>query len=108
MTMATQIGDDGPNQLVGTSKPDVLDGRGGNDILEGLAGNDTLLGGDGDDRLDGGTGADQMSGGSGNDVYVVDNVKDTIIETQFNPNELDQVESSVSFTLPDNVGYLIL
>lgn len=41
----------------------------------------TLTGNIGANRLDGGAGADAMDGGLGDDTYVVDDVKDKIVET---------------------------
>lgn len=41
----------------------------------------TLTGNIGANRLDGGVGADTMDGGLGDDTYVVDDVKDKIVET---------------------------
>src|SRR5262249_52025194 len=78
----------------------------GNDTLSGGGGADTLLGGDGNDFIDGGTGADTMRGGTGNDTYVVDNGNDVVLESI---NEgTDSVQSSVTFTLSDNVENLSL
>jgi VCBS repeat-containing protein len=71
---------------------DFLDGRGGDDYISGDDGNDTLLGGEGNDWLyggrgndflDGGPGADTLEGGLGDDTYIVDNVDDGIIGTEF-------------------------
>ena len=85
---------------------DTADGGAGHDTLYGHEGDDTLSGGDGWDFLDGGTGADQLIGGDGNDDYKVDNVGDTIIELA---NEgVDDVTSTVSYTLPDHVEELYL
>lgn len=78
--------------------------------LYGEGGDDTLSGGQGDDVLDGGSGADIMTGGSGGDTYLVDNPDDLVNE--YNWNEWiptpDTVESSVSYTLGNNVENLIL
>ena len=41
---------------------------------------DTLIGGTGSDKLNGGSGADALAGGAGNDVYLVDDLGDTITE----------------------------
>ncbi|HKD29625.1 MAG TPA: calcium-binding protein, partial [Xanthobacteraceae bacterium] len=93
--------------LTGTGEEDILNGLAGNDTLLGLGGNDTLNGGAGNDRLDGGTGIDTMIGGLGNDTYVVDNVRDLVIE---NPGEgIDTIETtlnSYSLALLPNVENL--
>ncbi|MDT4289436.1 carbohydrate-binding domain-containing protein [Methylomonas sp. MO1] len=57
---------------------------------------------DGNDRLDGGIGADSMIGGFGNDVYVVDNVADTINETI--DAGIDMVQSSIDYDLKNAVN----
>jgi Ca2+-binding RTX toxin-like protein len=64
----------------GTGGNDTLNGGTGNDQIFGFGGDDTLNGGGGNDTLDGGTGADTMSGGTGNDIYIVDDVGDSVIE----------------------------
>ena len=97
--MATYTGDDLPNTLTGGAEDDEL---------YGLGGNDTLDGGAGFDFLDGGTGDDQLIGGTGDDTYVVDSVGDTIVETSTDVNEWDTVQSSVSWTLGDNLEILYL
>ncbi len=76
-----------------------------NTIVGNAAGN-ALNGGDGNDRLDGGLGADSMAGGLGNDIFVVDNVGDTIAEN--GSSGTDTVESSVNFRLPTQVEKLVL
>lgn len=88
----------------------------------------TLIGNAGDNRLDGAAGRDTMMGGDGNDTYVVDNENDVVSEDAFNIGsalnfsyvvnnititvassvQLDIIESSVSYTLPDNVEVLRL
>jgi len=67
---------------------------------------DALKGAGGNDTLDGGAGADGLTGGLGDDSYVVDNTGDVVFEL---PNQgTDGVQSSVSFTLPENVENLSL
>jgi 3-phytase/alkaline phosphatase D len=72
----TEIGTNGPDQLIGTLKADVLFGQAGNDTLIGLFGNDLIyasagkdeaFGGLGDDTLYGGDGKDELNGGLGDD-----------------------------------------
>jgi len=77
--MATFIGSELPDFLVGLPEDDLIFGEEGNDVLLGEAGNDTiyggsgsdrLLGGLGEDRLEGDVGADTLDGGSGNDTLL--------------------------------------
>ena len=60
-------------------------------IINGTTGNENLNGTTSNDTLDGGVGADTMIGGLGNDTYVVDTVK-----------------SSITYTLGNNIEYLLL
>ncbi|MFC3177999.1 calcium-binding protein, partial [Undibacterium amnicola] len=65
-----------------------------------------LFGNSGNNVLDGGAGADAMSGGAGNDIYVLDNASDVITE---NGSEgIDQVKSSLTYTLIANLESLLL
>jgi Ca2+-binding RTX toxin-like protein len=69
------------NKLIGAALNDTLLGGEGNDILVG----DSLTAtgaavGTGNDVLDGGTGVDTLYGGNGDDTYVLDDVKDLIVE----------------------------
>ena len=70
---------------------------GGADIIDALGGNDTL---------DGGTGADSMIGGLGDDLYIVDDIGDTITEAA--GEGTDSVQSSVTYTLSSDVENLTL
>jgi len=56
--------------------------------------------------LDGLAGADSMTGRTGDDTYLVDDVGDTVIELP--GGGYDTVQSSVSYTLSDNVEQLVL
>ncbi len=90
----------------GTAAADTLSGTAGQDQINGLGGNDTLNGLSGDDTLDGGAGNDTLVGGAGNDTYVVDSTSDVVTELA---NEgTDTVQSSVTYTLRDNVENLTL
>jgi Ca2+-binding RTX toxin-like protein len=113
----TLQGRDGNDTLDGGDDDDVLEGEGSNDTLSGGNGNDILDGGDGDDFLDGGDGDDQLvgsssgidtlNGGLGNDIYIVDRADDIIINEDPDAG-FDIVESSVTWTLSDNLEQLIL
>lgn len=65
-----------------------------------------LTGNSANNVLDGGTGADTMLGGSGNDTYVVDNASDVVTENTSEGTDL--VQSSITYTLGNNVENLIL
>jgi Ca2+-binding RTX toxin-like protein len=103
-------GNSGDNELSDDVGKDKLVGGDGNDTLSGGADNDTLDGGIGNDSLVGGTGDDSMAGGAGDDVYVVDSAKDKVTESLANDKGggQDTVESSVSFTLGNNLDDLML
>jgi Ca2+-binding RTX toxin-like protein len=95
--------------LSGTTGEDLVDGGLGNDSILGLAGDDYLVGGAGLDTLDGGAGADTMLGGANDDTYIVDNVNDVVIEkVEDGILSYDTIESSVSYTAPDNIEALTL
>ena len=65
-----------------------------------------MFGGEGNDTLDGGPGADAMTGGTGNDIYLVDNLGDTITEL---PGEgTDTVKSAMDYTLGPDLEKLTL
>ncbi|MDC7827074.1 M10 family metallopeptidase, partial [Pseudomonas sp. BLCC-B13] len=86
----------------------AFDARGNSldNVLIGTARNNSLYGFAGNDRLDGGAGGDNLRGGEGNDIYVVDNVGDSILEWQ---NEgTDTVHSSISWTLGTELENLLL
>jgi Ca2+-binding RTX toxin-like protein len=90
----------------GTAGGNTINGTPGNDSLVGGDSNDTINGQDGNDTLDGGAGADSMVGGAGDDVYIVDNLRDVLVE-QINSG-IDEARSSVGYTLPDWVNNLTL
>ncbi len=82
----------------------------GSDSLDGTGNalNNRITGNSGSNRLDGGLGIDTLTGGLGNDTYVVDNLKDVIVETSTLPTEIDTVESSVNWALGANLENLTL
>ena len=69
-----------------------------NTVAFNLIGNDldnTLKGNAAANRIDGGLGIDRMEGGAGNDIYVVDNLSDSIVDSA----GVDTVEASVDINL---------
>ncbi|WP_013325320.1 choice-of-anchor L domain-containing protein [Gloeothece verrucosa] len=70
--------------------------------------NNTLTGNTAANILDGGTGNDTLIGGAGNDTYIVDNTADVVIETSTLSTEIDTVQSSVTYSLGNNLEKLIL
>ncbi|MUH00351.1 hypothetical protein F7734_52020 [Scytonema sp. UIC 10036] len=90
----------------GNSLNNVINGNAQNNTLNGGAGNDTLNGGAGNDTLDGSTGNDVLSGGDGDDTYTVDSASDSI--TEATNAGTDTVNSSISWTLGDNLENLTL
>ena len=90
----------------GTGGGQTINGTSGNDSLVGGPGADTMNGFAGNDTLDGGAGGDSMAGGTGNDLYFVENVNDVVVEAD--NAGIDEVRSSISYTLPDFVNNLTL
>src|SRR5262245_46933793 len=66
--MAVTVGDDNPNNLIGTNDNDTITGLGGNDTIQGLDGNDLIYGNLGNDNLAGNIGNDTVYGGQENDT----------------------------------------
>jgi Ca2+-binding RTX toxin-like protein len=66
----------------------------------------TIRGNAGNNTLSGGSGNDTMIGGAGNDTYVVDATGDVV--TELAGEGVDQVNSSVTYTLAGNVENLTL
>lgn len=110
-TLAANVDDlvlDGAAAIDGTGNvlDNRIEGNTADNKLMGGDGNDTLLGGAGDDWLRGGAGGDTLAGGTGDDLYEVDNTGDVVVEN-FNEG-VDTVESSVTYSLSQNVENLIL
>ena len=61
----------------------------------GNSSNNTITGNAGNNSIDGGTGIDTMIGGGGTDIYVVDNINDSIIGGA----GIDSVQTSVTYDL---------
>lgn len=94
------------NTLSGNGVNNSLYGGQGNDYLDGRDGNDKLYGEAGRDYLDGGTGFDTLVGGTGNDSYKIDSLADII--TEYSNQGTDTIQSSVSYTLGNNLENLTL
>jgi Ca2+-binding RTX toxin-like protein len=90
---------------VSTWAGETLYGSLGNDMLEGGYLSNLMESGAGDDTLDGGLDADVMIGGAGNDLYLVDDVGDTI--TELANGGIDTVRTTLdNYTLAANVEAL--
>lgn len=94
------------NSITGNSLANYLSGGAGDDSLVGNNGNDELDGDSGNDILNGGSGSDYMRGGEGDDLYIVGSAGDTVEEWML--EGVDTVQSSVTYTLSDNVEHLTL
>lgn len=67
-------------------------------VLTGNAFDNTITGNAGDNRIDGRAGADVMKGLAGSDTYLVDNVRDQVIESAKDVG-IDTVVTTVSYKL---------
>ena len=76
--------------------------------LTGNSAANTLTGNGASNTLDGSTGADTMVGGDGDDIYVVDNAAEVVTETNASLTQIDEVRSSVTWTLGANLENLTL
>jgi len=102
----TLLGGAGDDTINGDAGADQLQGGDGNDTLFGGSENDILFGEAGNDTLDGGAGDDFMFGGIGNDTYGVDSVGDIV--TEYDGEGIDTVQSSISYSLGNNLENLTL
>ena len=110
VTEAANAGTDSVQSSVGFTLPDNVENlsltgtsainASGNSLSNKLTGNAAA------NTLDGKAGADAMAGAAGDDTYLVDNALDVITEAA--NAGIDSVQSSVGFTLPDNVENLSL
>lgn len=66
--LATHVGTNGPDTIVGTAKADVIVGRNGNDLIKAKGGADRVCAGKGRDTVAAGAKADRVWGGGGNDT----------------------------------------
>lgn len=108
-TATTGKGNSLNNLILGNEFNNTLSGGVGNDtISDASAGNDSLVGGAGNDNLNPGPGSDTMEGGTGNDIYYVDSAKDIVRETSTLNSELDNVLSSITYSLGSNLELLTL
>lgn len=111
----TLYGGIGEDELRGGIEKDYLYGGAGNDTLYGSGnssvtsdrydGGNYLEGNEGDDTFYG-HGNDTLVGGIDNDTYIVDNTTDII--TEYFDEGFDDVQSSVTYTLGDNLESLYL
>ncbi|SFC58494.1 M10 family metallopeptidase C-terminal domain-containing protein [Tropicimonas isoalkanivorans] len=83
---------------------DRIVGGGGHDRLFGGNGSDKVFGGAGDDFLVGGKGADRLVGGRGDDVYVVQSLRQVVVERADQGHDI--VKSDVSFGLTGSARYV--
>jgi Ca2+-binding RTX toxin-like protein len=83
-------------------------GGAGNDSIRGNAADNRLEGRDGNDTLAGGAGADTLVGGAGNDRYIVEDSRDTLVESSAASGGRDTVESHGDWTLGAGFEALVL
>jgi Ca2+-binding RTX toxin-like protein len=89
-----------------TTKIEDALGGAGNDTLIGNVYDNVLTGNAGNDSLNGVSGHDNLLGGMGDDIYIVDDANSIVIEKA--TQGIDQVNSSIDYTLTANVENLTL
>jgi Ca2+-binding RTX toxin-like protein len=80
-------------------------GNSANDLLTANSGAATLVAGSGTDTLVSGPGVDSLVGGTGTDIFEVNNASDVVNVSAVGN---DSIQSSVNYTLPTNVQFLML
>jgi Ca2+-binding RTX toxin-like protein len=84
--------------ILTTKEPNDLTYIGSSDFAgTGTIKNNIITSSIGNDKLDGGKGIDTLTGGKGNDTYIVDSIKDIVVE-EVNSG-IDTIQSSVTFSL---------
>ena len=91
---------------VGNSSDNYISTGSGADQLWGMAGNDRIYAGSGNDSITGGAGSDRMYGGAGDDTYYVDNVSDSVVESDLLGTDTI-VTSLQSITMAANIECLV-
>jgi len=76
--LATIVGTDQNDTIMGTEGDDVIVALKGNDTVFGLGGDDTICGNQGNDTINGGKGDDHLRGGNGNDTISGNRGNDTL------------------------------
>lgn len=81
-----------------TKEPNDLTYIGSSDFAgTGTIKNNIITSSIGNDKLDGGKGTDTLIGGKGNDTYILDSIKDIVVEEA--NSGIDTIQSSVTFSL---------
>ena len=102
-TLGTNVEDlilDGAAAIDGTgnAQDNFIFGNSANNVISGL---------DGSDLLYGGGGTDTLAGGAGDDLYFVNSASALVVETS-GAHGIDEVDSSISYTLREFVEILVL
>ncbi|HKY01944.1 MAG TPA: putative Ig domain-containing protein, partial [Burkholderiales bacterium] len=105
-TLSYTLGVNVENLVITGSNNRTGTGNALDNVLTGNSGNNRLTGLDGNDKFIGGGGSDTFVGGTGNDYYVVDSTGDAV--TELAGEGSDTVETSLSYTLGNNVEDLVL